>query len=119
MALDIGVGDGSSPVPLRDEPLLALQDDAVYSFLHPLFERLRTETGRYIDLYGDASFTGWRLAALQRMLVQARSLAESLPDKAKLGNPLTRGNLSHLITNWERIVARAEELGRPVVCFGD
>lgn len=119
MALDIGVGDGSSPVPLRDEPLLSLQDDAVYSFLHPLFERLRTETGRYIDLYGDASFSGWRLAALKRMLGQARSLAESLPEKPAPGNPLRRGTLSTLITNWERIVARAEELGRPVACFGD
>jgi hypothetical protein len=76
MALDIGVGDGSSPVPIRDEPLLSLNDDAIYSFLHPLFERLRWETGQYIDLYGDASFSDWRLATLKRMLAQARVLAE-------------------------------------------
>jgi hypothetical protein len=132
MPLDIGVGDGTSPVPLRDEPLLSLGDDAVYSFLHPLLERLRWETGQYVDLYGDASFAGWRLAALQRMLAQARLLAESQPETWEvhvgtqlaptlrdLWSPLDRKTFLDLITRWERIVERAEELGRPVVCFGD
>ena len=132
MSLDIGVGDGTSPVPLRDEPSLSLDDDAVYSFLHPLLERLRWETGQFVDLYGDASFAGWRLAALKRMLVQARALGESQPETWEvhvgtqlapalrdLWRPLNRSVFLDLITRWERIVERAEELDRPVVCFGD
>jgi len=132
MALDIGVGDGSSPVPSRDEPLLSLNDDAIYSFLHPLLERLRWETGQYIDLYGDASFSDWRLAALKRMLAQARVLAQAQPEswevhvgtqikpeRRELWQSLTRRVLIDTIEIWERIVTRAEELHRPVVCFGD
>src|SRR5215468_7184762 len=34
-----------------------------------------------------------------------------------LREPLDRGTV-HLIAVWEQVVARAEELGRPVVCFG-
>jgi hypothetical protein len=132
MALDIGVGDGSSRVPIRDEPLLSLNDDAIYSFLHPLVERLRWETGQYIDLYGDASFSDWRLTALRRMLAQARVLAEAQPEsgqvhvgtqiqpaRRELWMPLTRKTLLDVISRWDQIVDRAEELGRPVVCYGD
>jgi hypothetical protein len=132
MALDIGVGDGSSRVPIPDEPWLSLDNDAIYSFLHPLFGRLQTETGQYIDLYGDASFSDWRLAALKRMLAQARALADAQPEswavhvgtqiqpeRRELWLPLTQKTLLDVISRWERIVDRAEELGRPVVCFGD
>ena len=45
MSLDIGVGDGSSIVPLQSEPLLCLENAGPYWFLHPLFERLCQETG--------------------------------------------------------------------------
>jgi len=132
MSLDIGVGDGSSPVPIRGEPSLCLEDDALYWFLHPLFEQLQAETGQYIDLYGNASFANDKLDALKRMLAQARTQAESQPDtwevhvgtqllpvRREVWNSLTRETLLELIARWERVVARAEELRRPVVCFGD
>jgi hypothetical protein len=132
MALDIGVGDGSSLVPAQGEPSLWLEDDAPYWFLHPLFERLAARTGQYIDLYGDASFAGEPLAALKEMLTEARRLAESQPDSwevhvgtqvspvhQELYKRLDRAVLLNLLAAWERVVARAEQLGRPVVCFGD
>jgi hypothetical protein len=132
MALDIGMGDGSSYVPVPGEPLLWLEDDAPYWFLHPLFERLATQTGQYIDLYGDASFAGEQLTALREMLIEAQRLAESQPDswQVHVGTQvlplhqecfkrLDREVLLRLLATWERVVARAEELGRPVVCFGD
>lgn len=132
MSLDIGVGDGSSLIPMRDEPSLSLEGDAIYWFLHPLFDRLRLQTGQYVDLYGDASFADWRLVALKRMLAQARDLAEAqletwevhvgtqvTPVLRELWEPLRREKLLELIAQWERVVARAEALGRPVVCFGD
>jgi hypothetical protein len=58
MALDIGLDVGGSMSPSRSEPSLTLDDDGYYWFLHPLWERLRPETGQYIDLYGYAGFAG-------------------------------------------------------------
>src|SRR5947209_5587625 len=80
MALDIGIGDGSSLIPVQDEPSLFLEDDGYYWCLHPLFERLGAETGQYLDLYGDASFADRALSALERSLVEARAFIESQPD---------------------------------------
>jgi hypothetical protein len=132
MALDIGVDAGSSLGLVWDEPTLCLQDDALYWFLHPLFERLRAQTSQYVDLYGDASFEGASLQALRKMLAQARSLAESRPETwevhvgtqlapvlRELWKPVDRKTLLNLIAQWERVVARADGLGRPVVCIGD
>ena len=57
MALDLGVGNGVSLIPQQGEPSLWLNSDGYYWFLHPLIEKLASETGQYIDLYGDASFS--------------------------------------------------------------
>ena len=65
MSLDIGIGDGSSLVPERDEPSLFLEDDGYYWFLHPLFEGLQAETGQYIDSRR-RDFSRGSLAALER-----------------------------------------------------
>jgi hypothetical protein len=150
MSLDIGIGDGSSLVPVPGEPSLFLDDDGYYWFLHPLFGRLQAETGQYIDLYGDASFVGESLAALERLLLEARTLIESQPDtwdvhvgtqilpkgrdlfkvegRKIVGNwesvkevfkAVHRDQFLELIARWEKVIARARELGRPVVCFGD
>jgi hypothetical protein len=114
---------------MEGEPALSMEDAAAYWFLHPLFERLAVETTQYIDLYGNASFAGQRLAALKDMLTEARRLAEAQPDRwqvcvgsnqlQEVWEPLDKEALLNLIAAWERVVARAEELGRPVVCFGD
>src|SRR5262245_51246580 len=132
MALDVGVGDGSSLVPIQGEPLLWLEDDAPYWFLYPLFESLAAQTGQCIDLYGNASFAGEQLAALKGMLTEAQRLAESQPGSwevhvgtevspvhRELYKRLNREVLLNLLATWEHVVARAEQLGRPVVCFGD
>jgi hypothetical protein len=132
MALDIGVSDGSSLVPVQGEPSLWLQDDAPYWFLLPLFERLAAQTGEYIDLYGNASFAGEHLAALEDMLAEAQRLAESQPASwevhvgtrvsprhQELYKRLDREELLGLLSAWKHVALRAEQLGRPVVCFGD
>jgi hypothetical protein len=132
MALDIGVGDGSSLIPVQGEPSLFLEDDGYYWFLHPLFERLAVETGEYIDLYGDASFAGESLAALERALAEARRLVGSQPEEwsVHVGTPLSpkhrklyrrveREAMLALLDRWDVVIERARQLGRPVVCFGD
>jgi hypothetical protein len=129
MSLEIGIGDGKALVPLRGEPLLYMEDAAPYWFLYPLFEKLYAETGQFIDLYGDASFAGAQLIALKETLAVAQRMAEAQPDRWKvsvgarfqqeLWEPLHKGTLLDLIAVWELVIARAEELGQPVVCFGD
>jgi hypothetical protein len=132
MALDIGVGDGSSPFPIPGAPAILLQDDGIYWFLHPLFERLRTETGQYIDLYGDAAFEGQNLSALERILVEARRLvacqpeawevhvgAQMSPVHCELFKPVQRQAMLDLLDQWEAVIQFASQQRRPVVCFGD
>ena len=132
MSLDIGVGNGSSFVPVQGEPALYLDDDGYYWFLHPLFARLQAETGQYIDLYGDAAFTGPELASLKLMLAEARTLAEAqthswqvhvgtqvAPVRRELYKPVRRDKLLALLDRWDEVVCRAAALNRPVVCFGD
>jgi hypothetical protein len=130
--LDIGIGDERGKPPDAAEPGLALDDDGYYWFLHPLFEQLHAESGQYIDLYGDASFSGPGLDALERMLTRARRLIEAQPDtwrvrtatqlapvRCDIHKPVKRKEFMRLIGLWEQVVDRARATGRAVLCFGD
>ena len=132
MALDLGIGDGTSRLPVQGEPSLAFRSDGYYWFLHPLFEQLRIETGQYIDLYGDALFSGESLDALERMVAEAKRLVASQPDtwrvhigtqtspkQKELYDEVEKGRFLELLDQWQRILARARESGWPVICFGD
>lgn len=112
MALDVGIGDGKSLIPVQNEPSLFLEDDGYYWFLHPLFERLRTETGQYIDLYGDASFGEANLSALEQVLKEARALVESQPVAWEVhvgtqiipkGKDLFKVVGAEIVGNWENV----------------
>jgi hypothetical protein len=132
MTLDIGIGDGHSLWPIEGEPSLVLECDGYYWFLHPLLVELHQETGEYIDLFGEASFQAESLQGLERFLSSARALVASQPaswqvhvgtqvspEHKELYRPVERELLIDLLDRFERVVARAKELGRPVVCFGD
>ncbi|MCI0377739.1 MAG: hypothetical protein L0215_09045 [Gemmataceae bacterium] len=136
MPLNIGVGRKSlnSCRPLWDEPgFCFLDDEGYYWFLHPLFWELAEKTGQYIDLYGDAAFSGESLRELERVLVQARAQVLAQPEswKVKIGTLLdpvhkkqlyarvTREEFLKLLREWRRVIRRARARGRRVVCFGD
>jgi hypothetical protein len=141
VALDIGIGNGSSLCPLATEPQLSLDDDGYYWFLHPFIEELRTTTGQYIDLYGDASFSGEHLVAMKSILARTRELIESQPERwevctgsmlipwqqqtrsppqlKKSFSTVEKQRFLHLLYQWDRVISRAEELKQPIVCFGD
>jgi len=72
MALDIGIDVGSSLIRAQGETWLRMENAAPSWFLHPLFEKLRAETGQYIDLYASATFADEQLAALKKMLAEAQ-----------------------------------------------
>jgi len=84
-----------------------------------------------VRYFGGATFADEQLGALKKMLAEARRLAEAQPDcwevqvgaqlvpvRRDLREPLDRGTVLDMIAVWEQIVARAEELGRSVVCLG-
>jgi len=130
--LDIGVGYEAGKPPAATEPRLALDDDGYYWFLHPLFGELWTATGQYIDLYGDAAFTGPDLDALERTLTTARGLVEGQPEswevhtgtqtapvRREVYRPVERAQFLRLLRVLEQVIERARQTGRAVVCFGD
>jgi hypothetical protein len=134
MALDIGVGseDRRSRPPLQDEPGLSLDNDGYYRFLHPLFEKLAAETGQYLDLYGDARFHPASLPALERMLAAAEKLVraqsarwqvhvgtQTKPERKELYHEVEKARFLELLGEWRKVVARAKQMQRAVVCFGD
>lgn len=132
MALDIGIGDGASFIPQQGEPSLQLDNDGYYWSLHPLIEKLHEETGQYIDLYGDASFSGASLPALEQMIAEAEKTVQTQPaswqvhigtqmrpERKELYEVVHKDQFMTLLQKWRQIVARAKELGKPVVCFGD
>src|SRR5687767_1401308 len=132
MALDLGIGNGVSLIPQQSEPSLWLDSDGYYWFLHPLFEKLRSETGQYIDLYGDASFSAATLSALERMVAEAMRLVEAQaatwqvytgtqlkPEHKELYAEVTKDCFLAMLRKWQQIIARAKDIGKPVVCFGD
>lgn len=138
MSLDIGVGDGKSFVPLPDEPRLAFDDDGYLFFLFPFLRSLHHATGEMIDLYDDASFSGDHLDLLQTELRAARVAIDAQPEQwdipigTQFGPPSTHPPVGKPIIStvekavflerldqWERVIRRARETGRPVVCFGD
>ena len=141
MPLDIGIGDGTSLAPLRDQPSFSLDDDGYYWYLHPLLEELAASTGQYIDLYGDASFSGQQLGAVKKMLAKAKRLVASQPacwevcigqqliprQKNSRSRPrlkpvmatVEKAHFLDLLSRWNAVIARAKELGHPLVCFGD
>lgn len=131
MAVDIGVGDGSSWTLDLGEPRLFLDYDGYYCFLRPLWERLGSETGQYIDLYGNASFVGKELSALGRVVAEARRLVEAQPEAwlVHIGTTPLEQREMHcqvhkeamlaLLDRLANVIARAGQLGRSVVCLGD
>jgi hypothetical protein len=135
MAVQIGVGrkDRSSLRPLLDEPCIELDDDGCYWFLQPFFASiLCNETGQYIDLYGDASYEGKHLQTLRSLLAEVRAVVlaqpptwdvhrgtQVKPTYKEVRAVVERERVLSLLDAWERIIDRAEQLKRRVVCFGD
>jgi hypothetical protein len=56
------------------------------------------------------------------MLQKARALVRAQPRTWKVAEEaafVERARFEQLLDQWDAVVARAKELGRPVVCFGD
>ncbi len=132
MGVDIGVAVDDKSFVRRAEPVVTLEDNGYYWFLHPLFADLASKTGQYIDLYGDASFAGLTLDALGDTIERARRLVEeqaetwevhigtqTAPVHRELFSAVDRQTFRQLLGRLGEVVAIAKGLNGRVVCFGD
>ncbi|MFZ4738567.1 MAG: hypothetical protein ACOYM9_21610 [Bradymonadia bacterium] len=130
MALDLRIRTGKT---LLAEPELrvSFNDDGYYWCLHPLFERLRDECGKSIDLYGDAHFTRDDYPRLRRLLDEASALAKAKPatwdvhvgtqvkpTKKALYATVRRVQLLKLIETMRNMVETADRLDGHIECIG-
>ena len=130
MGVDIRVRSSSSPV--ASEPGLSFKDDGYYWFLHPWFERLREQSGKYIDLYGDALLTRDDYPRLRAVLTEAEVMArrqpatwqvhvgtQLQPAKKELYRTIDRGELLKLIETFRTLIDAADKLDGYLECVGD
>ena len=127
MGLNIGVGQSAKT--RSHEPSMALEDDGYFWFLWPHFDRLSAETGQTMDLYGDASFSGESLTAIERALALATSQVENQPKSWEVSIGTTsagevyrtvwRRQFLDLIAEFSVVITRCRVLGQPLVCIGD
>jgi hypothetical protein len=134
MGLDIGA---FPPGPPKGPPVctVTFENDGYYWFLHDLFKGLRSETGLYLDLYGDAMFGTSHFPRLKKLLHQAAALVEAQPAKwrvhvgtrvqrdppleQELFDTVTKDEFRRLLASFGRVVDEAERLGGYVQCAGD
>ena len=130
------------------EPQLALRA-APFHYLQPLLKPVTYQTGQSIELDGFAIFEGNDLLVLARTLAELRLVVEAQPDswpvqvgtqlrprheelpetvmrvgteplrREKLYETVTRQQILDVLTHWQIVVDRAQELNRAVLCVGD
>jgi hypothetical protein len=130
MALDIRLVNSRAKGAAA--PALAFEDDGYYWFLHPLFERLRKETGKYIDLYGDALFSRNDWPRLRALLSEAEAMVNHQPTRwevcvgtqlhptqREVYRTVNREELLRLIATFETLLDVAEQCDGVIECVGD
>ena len=130
MSLDIRI---RTDRPDHQEGLeISFDNDGYYWFFHPLFERLRDETGKYIDLYGDATFSRDDYPRLLHLLDEADVIArrqpktwevhvgtQVRPTRKELYRTVHRDHVLKIITTLRNMVDAADKLGGHLECIGD
>ncbi len=145
MPLDIGLAGPRPGPPSAAGPIVQFCDDDKYDdiggyywFLHPFFDRLRENTGQYLDLYGVAEFRSEDLQLLRQTLLEARQFVATQPERWSVHTgtksmpnaippvpawevfkEVERSKLLTLLDSLLAIVDRASLTGIPVVCWGD
>jgi hypothetical protein len=132
VAVTIGIAIDANSLAMRPKPTVTFDDDGYYWFLHPPFVDLASQTGQYIDLYGDASFAGPALDALGDTVERARRLVQGQPEAwqvhvgtqtapvpGELNSAVERSTLWQVLERLGEIVAIAKGQNGRVVCLGD
>jgi len=130
MSLDIYLRSSNSRS--SSAPALSFEDDGYYRFLQPLFDRVGKQSGKYIDLYGDALFTQDDWPRLRTMLADAETMARGKPTtwevhvgtqlkpvRKELYRTVKREELLRLIATFKALVDAADETDGQLECVGD
>jgi hypothetical protein len=129
MALDVGFvrNDGTLDVRFR------FTDDGTYEYLQPWFLKVRQAIGKYVDLYGDATFENSSgLSMLSEAVRNARAEAsrqpsrwevhvgtQVKPERKELYRSMYRRRLLSSIDEFAVLLQEAADLDRPLVFRGD
>lgn len=129
MSLDVGFLRGDGTLEVRFQ----FVEDGAYEFLHSWFLQVRQTTGKYVDLYGDATFeASGGLSMLADVMRTARAKAASQPpswevhvgtqvrpERKELYRRIERQHLLLSIDRLVRLLEEAAELDKPLVFQGD
>ena len=131
MALNIRIRTRKAAPP-DAELHIALNNDGYYWFLHPFFERLRDQCGKYVDLYGDALFSRDDYPRVRKLLDEASAAAEAQPAtwnvhigtqvkpaRKELYAAVRRDQLLRLIETIRNMIETADHLDGQLESLGD
>ena len=109
-----------------------LFDDGYYWFMHPWFIKLNKETGKYIDLYGDASFSAIELFRLEELITEVKEKLEEMPSRwnvstgfqvhptqKEIFKGVEKRKFLELLGTFEKIVKLSEEKKYEISFSGD
>lgn len=110
----------------------SFDDDGYYWFMHPWFEKLSKQTGKYIDLYGGVEFSPIEFPRLRtitnevRQQVLARPLTwqvtigwQTHPERKEIRREVKRTDFLKLLDDFEALMDQASLSGKNIACIGD
>ncbi len=129
MALDLTI-KGALPNALRHG--LSFDDDGYYWFMHPWFESLAKQTGKYIDLYGRVEFSPSEFPRLRDITAEVRERIRQQPTswqvttgwqthplRKEITKKVNRSDFLRLLDAFDRLMDTASSTGESIECIED
>ena len=100
--------------------------------MHPWFETLAEQTGKYIDLYGGAEFSPIEFQRLRRIMEEVRERileqpttwkvttgSQTHPEHKEIRKEVNRDDFLKLLDDFEGLLDKASSTGKSIECIGD
>ena len=129
MALDVII-KGMLPTGLSNG--ISFDNDGYYWFMHPWFETLAEQTGKYIDLYGGTEFSPIEFQRLRTITAEVRQRVleqptkwqvttgwQTHPERKEILQEVNRDDFLKLLDDFESLMDRATSTGKSIECIGD
>ena len=100
--------------------------------MHPWFETLAEQTGKYIDLYGGAEFSPIEFQRLRSIAAEVRQQVlnrsetwqvttgwQTHPEKKEILREVNRKDFLKLLDDFETLMDKASSAGKSIECIGD
>ncbi|MEL0583848.1 MAG: hypothetical protein AAES65_03045 [Candidatus Thiodiazotropha sp. (ex. Lucinoma kazani)] len=133
MALDVWIG---KPGMNTGDLAISFEPEAYYYFLYPVFEEFSKSSGKLIDPYCNVAFEPAQFPSVLELIDKSKVLVSAQPEEFEvymgknLGSAVDRKDeeIFHILKREKYlkfleclrlVVLNAEELGEPLVFFGD